>query len=257
MLTKARKIFHAREVCVIIYQMQAGNQITELIGLANMDSREDSMNKKRVTLYIGVAVLGFLLAGMGCATKKYVLGEVAVLDKKVESVETSVEENQKRIKEHDEKLATLGSLIKQHESELSKQKTEFDTRLNEVKKAAQGKLIFEEVLRNDEAKFSFDSYELSDEAKAALDAFVNKLIELDRGVYLEIQGHTDSTGPEEWNIILGRKRAEAVMDYLHKTYRIPLHRMEVISYGSEQPVGDNATRKGRAQNRRVVILVYE
>ncbi|MFQ6038882.1 MAG: OmpA family protein [Candidatus Aminicenantales bacterium] len=215
------------------------------------------MGRKTITWAVGVGFLVVLIAGTGCATKKYVMGEVAVLDEKVESVESSVEENQKRIKQHDEQLATLGSLIKKQESELNKQKSELQTQIEEVKRAAQGRLIFEEVLRNEQAKFAFDSYELSDEAKAALDAFVQKLIEMNRGVYLEIQGHTDSTGPEEWNLILGKKRAEAVQDYLHKKYRIPLHRMEVISYGSEKPVGDNATREGRAQNRRVVILVYE
>jgi outer membrane protein OmpA-like peptidoglycan-associated protein len=215
------------------------------------------MRINKITFLIGAILLVGLLTCTGCATKKYVLGEVATLDQKVEGVETAIEENQKRIKEHDERLATLGSLIKEQEAEMNKQTSELDSRISEVKKAAQGRLIFEEVLRNDEAKFKFDSYELSDEAKAMLDEFVQVLIDQDKGVYLEIQGHTDSTGPESWNSILGEKRAEAVMEYLHKKYNIPLHRMEVISYGSDQPVGDNSTREGRAQNRRVVILVYE
>jgi outer membrane protein OmpA-like peptidoglycan-associated protein len=213
------------------------------------------MNK--ITFLTGAVLVVSLIAGTGCATKKYVTGEVAALDQKVEGVETAVEENQKRIKEHDERLTTLGSLIKQQESELSKHKSDVDSKISEVKKAAQGKLIFQEVLRNDEAKFNFDSYELSDEAKAKLDEFVQVLIDQDKGVYLEIQGHTDSTGPESWNLLLGKKRAEAVMEYFHKKYNIPLHRMEVISYGSDVPVGDNSTREGRAQNRRVVMLVYE
>ena len=215
------------------------------------------MNKKRSTFLLGAILIVGLIAGTGCATKKFVMGEVATIDQKVEGVETSVEENQKRIKEHDERLATLGSLIKKQESELSAQRTEFDSKLSEVKKAAEGKLIFQEVLKNDEAKFKFDSWELSDEAKVMLDKFVDMLIAQDKGVYLEIQGHTDSTGEEDWNLILGKRRADAVMEYLHKKYNIPLHRMEVISYGSEAPVGDNSTRDGRAQNRRVVILVFE
>jgi len=215
------------------------------------------MEKNKITLFMGAVLFVALIACVGCASKGFVRDEVAALDQKVEGVETSVEENQKRIKEHDERLATLGSLIKEQETELSSQKTEFDSRLSEVKKAAQGKLIFQETLRNEQAKFKFDSYELNDEAKIALDAFVRKLVEENRGVYLEIQGHTDSSGPEDWNLILGKKRAEAVMEYLHKEYSIPLHRMEVIGYGSDQPVGDNSTRDGRAQNRRVVILVYE
>ena len=215
------------------------------------------MNKNKITFLVGTILIIGLISGTGCATKKYVIGEVATLDQKVEVVETSVEENQKRIKEHDESLVTLGSLIKEQESELSDQRSEFDSKLNEVKKAAEGKLIFEEVLKNDEAKFKFDKWDLSDEAKVMLDKFVEVLIAKDKGVYLEIQGHTDSSGEEEWNLLLGKRRAEAVMEYLHKEYNIPLHRMEVISYGSDAPVGDNTTRDGRAQNRRVVILVYE
>lgn len=215
------------------------------------------MNNNKINFLIGSILIVGLIAGTGCASKKYVLGEVATLDQKVEGVESSVEENQKRIKEHDERLATLGSLIQKQESALSKQRTEFDSKLSEVKKAAEGRLIFQEVLKNDEAKFKFDSWELSDAAKVELDEFVDVLIAQDKGVYLEIQGHTDSTGEEEWNLVLGKRRAEAVMEYLHKKYNIPLHRMEVISYGSDAPVGDNSTRDGRAQNRRVVILVYE
>jgi outer membrane protein OmpA-like peptidoglycan-associated protein len=215
------------------------------------------MNKNKLTFLLGAVLIVGMIVGTGCATKKYVLGEVATLDQKVEGVETSVEENQKRIREHDERLATLGSLIKEQESELSKQRTEFDGKLSEVKKAAEGRLIFQEVLKNDEAKFKFDSWELSEEAKVALDKFVDVLIAQDKGVYLEIQGHTDTSGEEAWNLTLGKRRAEAVMEYLHRKYNIPLHRMEVISYGSEAPIGDNSTREGRAQNRRVVILVYE
>lgn len=215
------------------------------------------MSKNKITFLVGTILIVGLIAGTGCATKKYVLGEVATLDQKVEGVETSVEENQKRIKEHDERLATLGSLIKEQESELSKQRTEFDGKLSEVKKAAEGRLIFQEVLKNDEAKFKFDKWDLSDEAKVVLDKFVEVLIAQDKGVYLEIQGHTDNTGEEEWNLILGKRRANAVLEYMHKKYNIPLHRMEVISYGSDAPVGDNSNRDGRAQNRRVVILVFE
>jgi len=218
------------------------------------------MNKNKITFLAGTVFLISLIFSTGCASKKYVSGEVADLDKKVEKIEGSVEENQKRIKEHDERLATLGSLISKHDSEFNKYESElnkYDGKIEEVKKYARGTLIFKETLRNDEAKFKFDSYELSDEVKQALDKFVEMLIAQDKGVYLEIQGHTDSTGPESYNIILGKNRAEAVMEYLYKKYHIPLHRMEVISYGSSEPVADNSTSEGRAQNRRVMILVYE
>jgi hypothetical protein len=66
------------------------------------------MNKNKIAYLVGTILIIGLIAGTGCATKKYVMSEVATLDQKVEGVESSVEENQKRIKEHDAQLATLG-----------------------------------------------------------------------------------------------------------------------------------------------------
>jgi outer membrane protein OmpA-like peptidoglycan-associated protein len=214
---------------------------------------EANMKRKTITLLAGAVILIGLISFTGCATKKLVQTEIAALDKKVEGVETSVEENQKRIKEHDERLASIGSLISQHDSQFKA----VDGRIEEVRKFAQGKLIAKEILKNNESKFKIDSSELSPEAKATLDKFVQALIAQDRGVYLEIQGHTDSTGPEAWNLLLGKQRAEAVMEYLYKQHRVPLHRMQVISFGSSSPLADNTSKEGRAQNRRVEILVFE
>jgi len=211
------------------------------------------MNKKHLAFLAGIVVLVGLVSVTGCATKKLVQTEIAALDKKVEGVETAVEENQKRIREHDEKLTSIGSLITQHDSQFKA----VDGKIEEVRKFAQGKLIAKEILKNDDSKFKFDSFELSPEAKAALDKFVAGLIAQDRGVYLEIQGHTDNTGPDSWNLLLGKQRAEAVMEYLYRQHHIPLHRMQVISYASSAPIADNSTKEGRAQNRRVEILVYE
>jgi len=215
------------------------------------------MKRNKTIVIMAATVLVALVASSGCVTKKLMLEEVATLDQKVEGVQTSVEENQKRIKEHDERLSTLGSLITENEAKMAEQNATLDEKISEVRRYAQGKLIFQEILKSDETTFQFDSYELSEEAQVMLDRFVDTLVAQDKGVYLEIQGHTDSTGPEAWNLQLSKKRAEAVMEYLHKKYRIPLHRMAVIGYGSAEPIADNATREGRAQNRRVVILVFE
>ncbi len=211
------------------------------------------MKKKEIAFLVAFCVVVGLSLVPGCATKKYVRQETATIDEKVVGIESAIEENQKRLKEHDERLTTLGSLITQQSDEIKS----VDGKIEDVKKATQGKLLFKEILKNDQAKFKFDSFELSAEAKAALDMFVQKLVEENRGVYLEIQGHTDSTGGESYNLLLGRKRAEAVMEYFYKQYHIPLHRMQVFSFGGSVPIADNATRDGRSQNRRVEILVYE
>jgi outer membrane protein OmpA-like peptidoglycan-associated protein len=211
------------------------------------------MNHKRLAYLLGIALVAGLLLGTGCASRKFVRGEMVPLDKKVEGVEQAVEENQKRIKEHDEKLVTIGEAIAQQDSRLKA----VDGQIDEIKKSVRGTLILRETDRSKGANFGFDSYALGPETQATLDRFVAALIAENKGVYLEIQGHTDSTGDADWNLILGQKRAEAVKEYLYKKHHIPLHRMEIISFGSTAPVADNATAKGRALNRRVEILVYE
>ncbi len=200
-----------------------------------------------------IAVMAFILIfAANCATKKFVNQEVAGLDKKVQNVGQAVEASQVRLKEHDEKLATIGELINQQGTEVKAA----DAKIEEVRGLVRGTLVSKETLRTGDTKFGFDSSALSPEAKTALDAFVQKLVAENKGVYLEIQGHTDNVGPEEYNLVLGQKRAEAVRDYLYRQYHIPLYRMSVISLGSTEPAVENSTREGRAQNRRIEILVY-
>lgn len=211
------------------------------------------MKKRGIAVLMIPGAAFLLLASSGCATKKFVNQEVTGLDQKIEGIGAEVEANQKRIREHDERLATIGELVGKQDSELKA----VDTKIEEVKGLVRGTLIAKETLRSSDAKFGFGSAELTAEAKAVADAFVRKLIEENKGVYLEIQGHTDSTGPEDFNRTLGEKRAGAVKDHLYRQHHIPLHRMEAISYGSSKPLADNSSREGRAQNRRIEILVYE
>jgi outer membrane protein OmpA-like peptidoglycan-associated protein len=211
------------------------------------------MKNKQLVLVTGFVLLVALVTGPACATKKFVKTEDAAIDQKLGEVSTEVEANQKRIAEHDEKLATIGTLISQHDNQFKAVEGE----IGEVKTLIRGNLVMTATLKNDQAKFAFNSAALSPEAKSALDSFVQKLVSENKGVYIEIQGHTDNTGSDEINQTLGQKRAEAVMMYLYKQYRIPLHRMSAVSLGSSMPIADNGSRDGRNQNRRVEILVYE
>ena len=211
------------------------------------------MKSKQLVLFAGFVLIVALVTGPACATKKFVRTESATLDQKISDVSTEVETSQKRISEHDEKLTTIGSLLTQHDSQFKA----VDGKIEEVKTLIKGNLVLTATVKSGDAKFGFDSAALTPEAKGILDGFVQKLITENKGVYIEIQGHTDSTGTDEINKTLGQKRAEAVMMYLYTQHHIPLHRMSVVSLGSAMPVADNGTRDGRSQNRRVEILVYE
>ena len=90
-----------------------------------------------------------------------------------------------------------------------------------------------------------------------LDAFAKKAKSMTGNAYIEIQGHTDNIGSENYNLKLGYKRAEVVMRYLNMEQGLPLFRMNVTSYGEYKPIGDNSTKQGRAENRRVTLVVLE
>ena len=151
-------------------------------------------------------------------------------------------------------LALAGPVRGQTDSGLTKMLVEsYD--LLEAGKLAEGKFLFEVVMSDADVRFPFDRAELSDEGRRHLDELAQRLKQDDRNVFIEIQGHTDWVGPKEYNEQLGEERAEAVRLYLNREHALPLHRMSVISYGESVPAADNRNRDGRAQNRRVVLVV--
>jgi outer membrane protein OmpA-like peptidoglycan-associated protein len=123
-------------------------------------------------------------------------------------------------------------------------------------KLSEGKFLYSMVLSDDSVKFPVDGSQLSPEAQTRLQDFVQKLKTDNRNVYLEIQGHTDSTGSAAANLRLGEARAEAVRLFMNQN-GVALNRMSTISYGATSPVAPNDTRAGRAQNRRVVLIVMD
>ncbi len=73
--------------------------------------------------------------------------------------------------------------------------------------------------------------------------------------YLRIEGNTDAVGPRQLNIALSRKRADAVKDYLVKTFGVPAERFQTLGFGPDNPVAANDTEAGRQLNRRTDIKV--
>ncbi len=91
-------------------------------------------------------------------------------------------------------------------------------------------------------------------AEQALKVRAGELVAKDE-VIAEWSGHADSTGSKHRNMQLGMERAESVKLYLYDQHNVPLHKMNVLSFGEDRPMAQNDTPEGRAQNRRVVIRV--
>ena len=104
-----------------------------------------------------------------------------------------------------------------------------------------------------EAYFAFDSYDLSQEARATLKANAEWL-KSNSQAKVQIEGHCDERGTNEYNIALGAKRAQAALDYL-STLGIAGERMSTVSYGEEIPVCKEQTEECWAKNRRDRFVV--
>jgi len=104
-------------------------------------------------------------------------------------------------------------------------------------------------------QFEFDKSTLTPETKAELDRAV-KILQDNPDAVIELQGSTDSVGSDAYNKALGERRAKAVFDYL-KSKGINPNRLKTVSLGESKPVASNATDAGRAQNRRVDLVIVK
>ena len=197
------------------------------------------------------------LAITGCAKKSYVQREVGEVNKKVDAVSAEVEKTQQRVQQNEVRIDSVDKSAQAGIGEAKGSAAAAMTKAQDAEKAAKGKLIYTVTLSNDKVHFPVNKHEISDEAKAMIDEAVAPLVSANRGVYFEIEGHTDSTGDAAYNFKLGEERAMAVRDYIAKKHQIALSRLSVISYGEEKPVTENKTKEDRAQNRRVVIRILE
>ena len=220
---------------------------------------------------VTVAVLVVVAGLPACASKTFVSKRVKVVNDKVETLSQSVEETQERtrrnegvIRDVDQKAQAAQGTANRAQQAASAANAEaraagdkaaaVGVKADDLDKASK-RLVYTVVLSEDHGQFKLGKATLPEEAKASLDELVSKLKADPNGAYFEIEGHTDSLGTKEVNERVGLDRAEAVKRYLFEQHQIPLHKMNVISYGMEKPVASNKTRDGRAQNRRVVIRV--
>ena len=216
-------------------------------------------------LVLVVPVLALALSGTtACATKKFVRTNVGEVNDKVDTLSKSVEENQERTKANEARIGEVDQRVAQADQKAAQAGSRADQaysaaeavngRADAIEKASR-RLVYEVVLSEDKGNFKFGKATMPDEAKAELDTLVQQLKAEPKGAYIEIEGHTDSAGTPDGNYKLGLERAENVKRYLYEQHQVPLHRINVISYGEDKPIAPNKTRDGRAQNRRVVIKV--
>ena len=204
-----------------------------------------------------VFMLMTLVAASGCASKGYVGKEVGAVNEKIETLSESVERNQERIGRNEEELKRVDAKAGEAGELANQAKGDAARAYDEAQRAIKGKLLYEVTLSNDQVAFDFNAAALSPEAEQMVGELADKVKADNRRLYIEVEGHTDSTGEESYNELLGMQRANAVRDYLYQSQGIPLHAISVFSFGEAQPIADNGTREGRARNRRVVIKVLE
>jgi outer membrane protein OmpA-like peptidoglycan-associated protein len=225
---------------------------------------------RKLFVVIPVAVLA-IGGSTACATKKFVRTSVGEVNQKVDSQGRAIEETQERVRKNEGRISEVdqragaAAQSAQQANDSASAANSAAAAAHSAANAVDGKvdtmdkanrrLVYEVVLSEDQGNFKFGKTTLPDEAKQQLDTMVSQLKQDPKNIFLEIEGHTDSIGDKTTNERIGLARAEAVKRYLYEQYQIPLHKMNVISYGKDKPVAPNKTKAGRAQNRRVVIKV--
>jgi len=218
--------------------------------------------------FVAIPVIVLAVGSTACATKKFVRTSVGEVNEKVDSQGRAIEETQERtrrnegrISEVDTKAAAAAQAASAANdaasaanSNATRVGSEANSKFDAIDKASK-RLVYEVVLSEDQGNFKFGKTVLPDEAKQKIDEMVAQMKQDPKNIYLEIEGHTDNIGDKVTNERIGLARADAVKRYIYEQYQVPLHKMNVISYGMEKPVAPNKTKAGRAQNRRVVIKV--
>jgi len=224
-------------------------------------------------LFMAATLAVFAIGGTtACASKKFVRTNVGQVNEKVDSLGRTVEETQERTRQNEGRISDVDQRAQAGIAKASQAAEAANSNANNVRTEAAAatkvvdskveamdkankRLVYEVVLSEDSGNFKFGKVELPQEAKAKLDEMIEKMKADPKGAFFEIEGHTDNVGDAKVNERIGLERAEAVKRYLYEQHQIPLHKMNVISYGEDKPVAPNKTREGRAQNRRVVIKV--
>lgn len=175
----------------------------------------------------------------GCATKGFVRKEIQALEGRTDT----------KLEPTAETARSAQALA--HDVDARARRNEREVQL--ARDLALGNIKREEV-RRVTVGFGFDRADVPVEALPELDALVSDL-QTNVNYMGLITGYTDATGDEDYNVNLAQRRAGAVQRYLAERLGADFVRLATIGFGEALPAADNATREGRAQNRRTEVVL--
>jgi outer membrane protein OmpA-like peptidoglycan-associated protein len=203
-----------------------------------------------------------ILGASGCATKKYARNRI---NERVVPLEARTGELEETSRRNSQEIARLSEGVTEVRGRIDRTQTQADAALTRAQQAGNRASVVEQSIGDLRANldqyhlqntatvnFAFDRYDLLPEAMMALDQLAAQIKDRENFV-LEIEGFADAIGSDRYNNDLTQKRADSVRRYLGERHGIALFRMHILGFGEVRPVADNATREGRAQNRRVEV----
>ena len=216
----------------------------------------------------GAALLAGALAltlTTGCSTKNYVRSQTGPLIQQTNELDSKTAEDHRNITDTDQraqagiaKAQSAADAADQHaavagqSADAANQTAEQAVNHVDTLEGVVANLDNYKTLSDVSVTFGFDKSALTADDRAQLDQVASSLTNA-RGYIIALTGGTDSVGDAQYNYQLSQRRANAVVLYLATKYNIAPHRFYLIGIGKEDPVADNHTREGRAQNRRVEI----
>src|SRR5215472_2118415 len=219
---------------------------------------------------IGVGGL-LILSTVGCATKKMVRQNVDQLETKINNVDKKsdekTEQNADAIRDVDQKSQAGIAQAQKTGEDAAQQASKADqdaqgantlaqkgvTQATQTQQTIDG-MDAPQAVKTETVNFGFNRSNLTDEEKAKLDALQQTVANL-KYYSVEVTGYTDKSGAAAYNLDLSRKRADAVVRYLTENDKVPLVKVHVLGYGEDMPAGDNHSRAGRKENRRVEVKI--
>ena len=133
------------------------------------------------------------MGASGCATKKYVQREVGEVNTKTATLTTEVEKTQERLGRNETRIDEVN-----REAQAGKmQASEAMTKAVDAERAAKGKLLYQVTLTDDQLKFPFGKAMINEDGQAQVDQAIAAIKQENKGVFVEIEGHTDSVGPRD------------------------------------------------------------